>query len=405
MYRCITEVRGLVFDIDSFENVVFGDIYNLFKKYKLLFITVSEEKAAVIENEIGKFGVKILNSGYLQFGPNPNIHVEILRRLDVSATEVLYISSRLGFIKNAMGFMGGTVWITNKVDYTDVSIAPDLICGNLKAFSNLLENDVRGFLGEVKVYPDCSDKMGLVIPVRYESECGIFPMYMLGRYYSKSQYMYMLHPYSSAVSLNKHEGSKIFGVYNDLFEKMIAFVVERLKRNDKIDGICSVPTRPGRKERFVGMLSHISQKYNVINYGPSFTCSVDYPAQKSLSYNERHENIRGVFSFEEELHGERIVIIDDVITTGATMNECIKILKEAGAGDIYIIVLAVNQYGLNYWSSNEIVINCPNCGQRMNLLINSRNRSFFYSCKSCHKTMNFSEGREMVEKAVKNELF
>jgi len=60
------------------------------------------------------------------------------------------------------------------------------------------------------------------------------------------------------------------------------------------------------------------------------------PQAKITNRSKRLENIRGVFEIKnkEIIKGRTIIIIDDVTTTGATMNEMIKILKKAGAKKI-----------------------------------------------------------------------
>lgn len=103
------------------------------------------------------------------------------------------------------------------------------------------------------------------------------------------------------------------------------------------------------------------------------------------------------------MHGENLIIVDDIITTGATINECINTLVSFGAGEIYVVALAVNQQGIPYWSSNEIFVSCPKCGGKMRLLINSSNMKFFYSCYDCHKNMSFAEGCKMLADSVNNE--
>lgn len=57
---------------------------------------------------------------------------------------------------------------------------------------------------------------------------------------------------------------------------------------------------------------------------------------------ERKENIRGCFSapFPEEIVGTHIILIDDVITTGATMREARQTLLDAGATDVRCIAIA-----------------------------------------------------------------
>lgn len=68
------------------------------------------------------------------------------------------------------------------------------------------------------------------------------------------------------------------------------------------------------------------------------------PPQKGLSRNERHKNVRGAFGIParhaETLRGKNVMILDDVFTSGATLNECARVLKKAGVAKVFIITLA-----------------------------------------------------------------
>lgn len=64
-------------------------------------------------------------------------------------------------------------------------------------------------------------------------------------------------------------------------------------------------------------------------------------AQSELSKNGRLKNVKGAFTCNEDLADKRILIIDDVLTTGATLNEAAKTLKEAGAKSVYVAAVAV----------------------------------------------------------------
>jgi ComF family protein len=66
----------------------------------------------------------------------------------------------------------------------------------------------------------------------------------------------------------------------------------------------------------------------------------DTSSQVSLSRPERQENVRGVFSVSKELHGEDILLVDDVVTTGATAREAARTLKKAGAGQVWVLAFA-----------------------------------------------------------------
>jgi ComF family protein len=64
--------------------------------------------------------------------------------------------------------------------------------------------------------------------------------------------------------------------------------------------------------------------------------------QTMLSRTERAANVRNAFAVRRSarLGGERIVLVDDVLTTGATTNACARALRQAGAGDICVWTLA-----------------------------------------------------------------
>lgn len=64
------------------------------------------------------------------------------------------------------------------------------------------------------------------------------------------------------------------------------------------------------------------------------------PPQASLALKERIKNIRGVFSCTQPLQGLNIAIVDDVMTTGASLNELAKTLKRAGASHVECWVVA-----------------------------------------------------------------
>jgi len=59
-----------------------------------------------------------------------------------------------------------------------------------------------------------------------------------------------------------------------------------------------------------------------------------------LTENERRENIFGAFQLEREIKGKNILLVDDIFTTGSTMEEAAKTLKEGGAKRIIGIVVA-----------------------------------------------------------------
>lgn len=66
------------------------------------------------------------------------------------------------------------------------------------------------------------------------------------------------------------------------------------------------------------------------------------PTQTHLTAPQRAANVRGAFKAKNPVwvSGLRIVLVDDVMTTGATVNECARALKEAGAARVYVVTVA-----------------------------------------------------------------
>lgn len=69
----------------------------------------------------------------------------------------------------------------------------------------------------------------------------------------------------------------------------------------------------------------------------------DTPPQSGLKYSERAENVKGAYKVDKplEVKGKNIILTDDVTTTRATLNECARMLKKAGAKTVECITFAV----------------------------------------------------------------
>ena len=62
--------------------------------------------------------------------------------------------------------------------------------------------------------------------------------------------------------------------------------------------------------------------------------------QAALAWNERAKNVRGAFAVEGDVRGARIALVDDVMTTGATLAEATRMLAQAGAADVECWIVA-----------------------------------------------------------------
>ncbi len=65
--------------------------------------------------------------------------------------------------------------------------------------------------------------------------------------------------------------------------------------------------------------------------------------QTHLDIQQRKENVKGAFAVTqpEMVMGKNVILVDDVITTGATLNECVRMLLDIGAKRVFAVTLAV----------------------------------------------------------------
>lgn len=66
-------------------------------------------------------------------------------------------------------------------------------------------------------------------------------------------------------------------------------------------------------------------------------------SQTTMTFEERKENVHKAFGLKKKKHipGKRIILVDDVITTGSTITECARELKDNGATEIFAFSVAI----------------------------------------------------------------
>jgi len=146
------------------------------------------------------------------------------------------------------------------------------------------------------------------------------------------------------IHLVKYKGKRI--ILNDI-AGLARDQLKDLFGLEKISFILPVPLHKKRlRERgfnqsglFANLLGNI---YSIpVNENALSRISFSVP-QTKLGSKERAKNIEGAFCAEDirSIENSNILLIDDVYTTGSTVNECAKVLKRAKASNVYVFTIA-----------------------------------------------------------------
>lgn len=403
MFRFTTEVRGLAIDFDSFEEPIesWNEIVN---DFNCLFITSVPESKENIENTLYAKTL-LIKRMTRNFIPNPEMQIKVLQSLDIQESELAYLSANTTFTGNALTFYSAVIYVTHEtMAYEKHSQFPDLICPNLYAVREFLKQRIVSFYGEEYFSQEKNLPKQASIPdveVHYGQEAS--KLICLGRYYGHKTYMQQLHPYSRIIFMNKNQEGKLFRLYDaELADLLSRAVYMYLK--DSSDCICSVPARKGTFNRFENIVEKIAQANGLENVSHQFVAKRDYEKQKLLSHAERKMNVKDAFYFGGNLQGKRVILLDDIITTGETLRECALTLKNAGADEIAFLTFAINQKEIEYGTANQPRVCCPKCGMPMKLFANSSNRSLFYTCRECNLFFNYEEEKAKLLTQINQEF-
>jgi ComF family protein len=153
------------------------------------------------------------------------------------------------------------------------------------------------------------------------------------------------YPYASplreAISLLKYE--KKYG----LADSLSRLLVDALPPTLDADLVVPVPLHPARlRDREFNqsllLADSVARRLRIPLSYTNLIRTRDNPAQTSLPRSTRLNNLRRTFHVRrpDAVRARRILLVDDVLTTGTTLNECAKALRKAGAGDVYAVTLA-----------------------------------------------------------------
>jgi ComF family protein len=138
-----------------------------------------------------------------------------------------------------------------------------------------------------------------------------------------------------------------FQDHPDLAEPLGKLMIQKwLQSGNNVDLVTSVPLS-SKRLRIRGynqaeLLARVVAKGLNVPYRNLLKKKRETLEQSKLKREERLKNLIGVFqaSSSQSLSGEKVLLVDDVLTTGATASECAKTLLSMGASSVYVLTLA-----------------------------------------------------------------
>lgn len=147
------------------------------------------------------------------------------------------------------------------------------------------------------------------------------------------------------------------GGYAKVFAKYLVFLVNKVGLEYDIVTFAPMRKQSKRKRRY--NQAQLLARYfcDILDQTDKLTETVvkvkDTEAQEKLSRTERKTNLVGAYKCVADVKGKRVLVIDDVKTTGATLNECAKVLKRAGASSVVGLTVASRKENFLYENNIE----------------------------------------------------
>jgi ComF family protein len=146
---------------------------------------------------------------------------------------------------------------------------------------------------------------------------------------------------AKAIHLFKYRGKTL------LTRHLGAHLLRAMERIPGVDGLVPVPLHPSRlREREFNqallLCDYLRAESNLPVIPDGLERIRGTPPQIGLSHKDRRRNVRRAFALKrpERIEGRRIALIDDVLTTGATVNDCARALKRGGAERVCVLTVA-----------------------------------------------------------------
>lgn len=154
-------------------------------------------------------------------------------------------------------------------------------------------------------------------------------------------------PLKTALHMLKYRGKRDVGLW---FGRMTGKMIKENPMFDNIDAVVYVPLDPAKQRRrgynqarviAEGILPYLSDRARIVD--TALLKTGINTSQTSMTRRERLANVESVYALGDasKIRGKSVLLVDDVMTTGATVEVVGRLLREAGVARLYVVTAAV----------------------------------------------------------------
>ncbi len=184
-------------------------------------------------------------------------------------------------------------------------------------------------------------------PVRHMEQEYCHDFMHTHHYYDRGMSLWLhKHPVSTSIYQFKYHNQRRYGIH---FAEELVRIYGRTVIRWNPDVIIPIPLHPKRRrKRGYNQAEIVAEKIGAelgIRVDSSILIrKVNTDPQKKLNHTERKENLKQAFAIRRPLEkGMVILVVDDIYTTGNTIDAAAKVLKDGGAEKVYFLTISIGQ--------------------------------------------------------------
>ena len=263
------------------------------------------------------------------------IQAAVFLNLDISL--IGFVTTDKDLLDAAQYFPCMTLSFGGELSLSEARSIPDYYAQDLTLLYDALLSESTYLMGEGYIRSRTCAR----IPLRTSIDSYGYkvPLYFCGRYFSREHFLNRLDAYT--------EGIRRLMAGEGLTEPLKATLIDAIpyiRRHHQVDAVVAVPPKPGEEAKLGELMTLIERTYALEDLSGAFRCKKAYPSLFGLSKKERYLAVEDAFEADYGVvKNKTILVIDDVVATGATFAECFQALKTISKNNICLLSLAVAQ--------------------------------------------------------------